>query len=448
VGEPRADRGVQALDRALAEAELVNEIAAAANREADLERLLAGALEHLGRVISFTGASIALVEADDLVIQAALGPFAEQARGQRLPRGQGESWRVVETGQSFISGDVLAQGLKPTGGFRSFLAVPLGWRGRWFGMLEVDSTEPDAFDAADQRLMERVAATLSGQIELAVRYAAEVRYAADLQRALGERDRALAEIRRLEQSREEFLSAASHDLRTPLTTIRAMAQLGLRTAARFDGVDAEKLVGWLTTITQSSARMSKLITELLDVVRLHAGHPLDLERTDVDLVALARQVVEEQAATTDRHRLRLEAGVEALIGRWDLSRVERVVANLVSNAVKYSPEGGEIVVRVAAVGRGRARRARLSVRDRGIGVPAKDLPRVFERYHRGSNAAGYFDGTGIGLASVRQIVERHGGSVSLISREGRGSTFTVELPLLPTIEACAPHASTERQRSS
>jgi signal transduction histidine kinase len=163
---------------------------------------------------------------------------------------------------------------------------------------------------------------------------------------------------------------------------------------------------------------------------------------------LARRVVDEEGSATDRHRVRVEAEVVAGVGRWDGGRVERVIGNLVSNAIKYSPEGGEIVVRVAASESGQARRARLSVQDRGVGIPAADLPRVFDRYHRGSNVAGRFDGTGIGLASVRQIVEQHGGSVGVESREGGGSTFTVELPLLPTIPLCAPPASTEPRPSS
>ncbi|HEV8638212.1 MAG TPA: GAF domain-containing sensor histidine kinase [Chloroflexota bacterium] len=450
------DYYVQALDRTLAEAELLNAVAAAANGEADLERLLAGALEHLRRVIPFTGAAIALVEGNPsvpsgqaLVIQAALGPFAEQARGQRRPRARdGAAWRVVETGEPFLSDDVLAEWLEPTHSFGSYLAVPLGWRRRRFGVLEIDSTAPAAFDAADLRLMERVAATLSGSIELAARYAAEVRYAAELQSALQERDRALAEIRELERAREEFLSAASHDLRTPLTTIQALAQLGRRTAAQLDRPEAERLVGWLSTINQSSLRMSKLITELVDVVRLHAGRPLDLESGALDLVALTRRVVVEQQATTDRHRIRLEAEADELIGQWDDDRIERVLGNLISNAIKYSPEAGEVVVRVGRARRGQADRAVLTVRDQGIGIPADDLPRVFERYHRGSNAAGRFGGTGIGLASVRQIVERHGGSVGVTSQEGKGSTFTVELPLLPTIRSCARPVSTGRPRSS
>jgi signal transduction histidine kinase len=420
-----------ALDRALAEAELLSEITLAASLEPELDGLLAAALERLGRVIPFTGASIALVEGDDLVIRAAIGPFADQAVGQRLPRGRGATWRVVESGESFLSGDLLAEGLQPTTELRSYLAVPLGWRGHRFGMFEVDSTETFAFDAADLRLMESAAATLAGSIELSARYAAEVRYAAELQVALAERDRALSEIRELERAREAFLSAASHDLRTPLTTVRAMAQLAERTVRRIDDPAAGKVIDWLGSIIQASTRMAKLIAELLDVARLHAGRPLELRREEVDLVALAGRVTAEQVTTTGLDAIRFEPDVESLIGRWDPDRVERVIGNLLSNAIKYSPGGGAILVRVAARGRGRARRAVLAVTDHGLGIPADELPKVFQRSHRGSNVAGRVGGAGIGLASVRQIVEQHGGAVAVESVEGEGSTFTVELPLAP-----------------
>ena len=155
------------LDRALAEAELINTIAGHTSGESDLGRLLATALSHLQRVVAFTGGSIALVEGDALVIRAATGPFAEQARGQRLHNRGGVSWRVIETGQPFLEGDLQARGLAPTTPIRSYLAVPLVWREQIFGLLEVDSTAPQAFGASDESLLQRVATVLSGSIQLA-----------------------------------------------------------------------------------------------------------------------------------------------------------------------------------------------------------------------------------------------------------------------------------------
>ena len=155
------------LDRALAEAELLNTIASHTSGEADLGRLLTTTLNHLRRVVAFTGGSIALVEEEALVIRAAAGPFADQARGQRLQRGDGPSWRVIQTGQPFLAGDLQSSGLAATTPIRAYLAVPLVWREQIFGLLEVDSTEPDAFALSDESLLQRVATVLSGSIQLA-----------------------------------------------------------------------------------------------------------------------------------------------------------------------------------------------------------------------------------------------------------------------------------------
>lgn len=155
--------------------DLLNAIVTAAAGESDLARILHAALVRLSEVIRFTGGSFALVEGDALVIHAALGPFAETARGQRLRRGEGRSWQVVDTGAPLMSSDVVAEGLRRTTPIRSYLAVPLVWRGEAFGLLEIDSTEPHAFTDADLELMRRVATVLSGPVQLSRRLDAESR---------------------------------------------------------------------------------------------------------------------------------------------------------------------------------------------------------------------------------------------------------------------------------
>jgi signal transduction histidine kinase len=134
---------------------------------------------------------------------------------------------------------------------------------------------------------------------------------------------------------------------------------------------------------------------------------------------------------TSRHQLQVTVGTPALVGVWDGERVERVLANLLSNATKYSPDGG--VVRVVLARRTDVGGAWAVVRveDHGVGIPAHDLPRVFERFHRGANVEGRIRGVGIGLAGAKQIVEQHGGTIALTSEEGLGTTVTVALPLEP-----------------
>ena len=133
----------------------------------------------------------------------------------------------------------------------------------------------------------------------------------------------------------------------------------------------------------------------------------------------------EWQETAPHHRIRVESDLLSLVGTWDQFRLERVLDNLIGNAVKYSPRGGEIVLGIAGDGD----RAVLTVRDQGIGIPEADLPRVFERFHRGANVARRTRGSGIGLSGARQIVEQHGGTITVESQERLGSAFTVRLPL-------------------
>jgi signal transduction histidine kinase len=156
------------------------------------------------------------------------------------------------------------------------------------------------------------------------------------------------------------------------------------------------------------------------------GAGLDLRRQPTDLVALVRDcIAAQQGAGTPP--IVLEAAVPALVALVDAPRLARVVGNLLSNALKYSPNGGTIRVRVGR----EDGTALIVVQDEGIGIPAGDLPHIFERFARAGNVAGHIQGTGIGLASARGIVEQHGGTIMAESVEGRGATFTVRLPPEP-----------------
>lgn len=162
------------LDRARSEAELLNLVSASASGEEDLEAVLMAALNHLHSFIPFTGGSIALVEADELIIRVASGPYAGNAIGQRLSRAAGSrSWTIIETGEPFLSNDLTQEDLKPTTPIRSYLAVPLIWRGQTIGLFEVDSSEPNAFTQNNLRLLQKAALVLSGSVEMTRRYAAE-----------------------------------------------------------------------------------------------------------------------------------------------------------------------------------------------------------------------------------------------------------------------------------
>lgn len=234
-------------------------------------------------------------------------------------------------------------------------------------------------------------------------------------------------VKDLERQKMDFLAAVSHDLQQPLTLIAGRADLLLRRLNRGPAAP-EDLTPGVQAIRTAAAAMADQLTGLLDATRLEAGHPLDLVRTPTDLVALAQQAVAEQQAATEVHELRFESAVEALVGPWDPARLRRVLGNLLGNAIKYSPAGGEIVVWVEREDTPGGATALLRVSDKGLGIPPADLPLVFERYHRAPNVAA-LAGTGLGLAGARQVVQQHAGTISVESQEGRGTTFTVRLPL-------------------
>ena len=231
-------------------------------------------------------------------------------------------------------------------------------------------------------------------------------------------------IRDLEHAREEFVSSASHDLKGPLTSIRGYTQLAQRRLSKLPEAERAPVVAALAGVDDATDRMLALINELADITRNRMGMPLDLQRTPTDLVALARRVAEQQGVHAPQQII-VEAATPTLVAEIDPLRIERVLTNLVLNAVKYSPDAPTITVRVAQEGE----TAVIAVEDQGIGIPAADLPTLWERFTRAGNVAGRIAGSGIGLASARAIVTQHGGSVAVESALGVGSTFTVRLPL-------------------
>lgn len=247
-------------------------------------------------------------------------------------------------------------------------------------------------------------------------------------RHLEERERAARQ--EAEQLKDEFISIAAHELRTPLAILKGFAQTLLLQTARGKG---SELVDWqieaLHGIDQATARLVELTEDLLDVTRLQAGR-LELHREPTNVVALLQRVMKRLQMTTDQHTLSLHTPLEYLIVQADPRRLEQVCSNLIGNAIKYSPAGGMIEVTINE--EPDTKRALLSVSDHGIGIPAHQHSLVFGRFARAENARSYgIGGTGLGLYVCRELVERQGGHIWFESTEGQGSTFFVSLPLAP-----------------
>jgi signal transduction histidine kinase/DNA-binding NarL/FixJ family response regulator len=239
----------------------------------------------------------------------------------------------------------------------------------------------------------------------------------------------LTQAQEASRLRDSVLSSVSHDLRNPLMIVKIIAETLAFQIRSLDLPNSSEIIEGLERIDAATVKMTALIDDLLDVARMQAGGQIRLRRQQTDLAALLRGVMADYRARAPRHRIREEFTVSALVGRWDTARLERVFGNLLANAVKYSPPASEVVVRLFSEADGDGEWAVVEVEDHGVGIPAADLPRLFTWFYRGRNVADRTTGSGIGLAGARQIVELHGGTITVQSTEGEGSLFRVRLPL-------------------
>lgn len=343
---------------------------------------------------------------------AARGVLESSLRMNPARVGEGLSGRVVATGQTLfvprLSAEELLGDRSPEGitflehyGPQSLIIVPLGARGRVLGTLGViREARGREYTAEERALLESLAARAALAIEDARLYGAATQAV---------------------KARDELLSVAGHELKSPLNALQLQIHLLARMAK--DAMAASGLAERAEKAARAGQRLGLLIDDLLDVSRISAGR-LSLNREDVDLASLTRELVSRMSEELVRagSEVRLVADAE-VVGRWDRLRLEQVLVNLLSNAAKYGA-GRPVTVQVEP----REAGAALLVRDQGIGVALEDQERIFERFER-SESAQHFKGLGLGLWITKRIVEAHGGSIRVESQPGKGSTFTVELPL-------------------
>jgi signal transduction histidine kinase len=231
--------------------------------------------------------------------------------------------------------------------------------------------------------------------------------------------RDVTEARRIDAVRRDFVANASHELKTPAASIRAAAETIARAAVDDPDV-VERFAGQLE---RESIRLSRIVSDLLDLSRLETGSEVE---DDIALDAVIRDEAERLADTADRAGVTLELSIEAARVHGSARDLALLIRNLVDNAIRYSPEGGTVTISL----RDGDEEAILEVTDTGIGIPSRDVPRIFERFYRVDRARSReTGGTGLGLSIVRHIVENHHGSIDVTSELGRGSAFEVRLPL-------------------
>lgn len=396
---------------------LVADIGRIAGSSLDMDEVLARSLAHLCQHGSYERGMVGLVDPQrgKLVLRAqASSTGARLVDGLSTRLSEGISGTVAATGQAMLIPDVSREPtyIEVDPSVRSELCVPLRSLGTVIGVLDVESHDPAAFDEGDLAALTSIADHLAAAL-----------HNARLFRQVSDKNR---ELRESEKNKTEFLSIVAHDLRTPLTSIRSAAELVLMYRDEPPEVTGE----FLESIRDEAARLGRLVDDFLAHSRMEAGI-LDYAVEEVSLSALLEHFCRVFERPLSQKHIVLETSVtsDLPVVLADSERLSQVVANLLSNATKYTPEGGRIRVSAFPLPAGPEQvlgRVRIDVSDTGPGIQERDHERVFEKFVRLDGATG--GGAGLGLPIARAIVEHLGGRLWLDSEPGRGSTFSFVLP--------------------
>jgi signal transduction histidine kinase len=332
--------------------------------------------------------------------------------------------RALETGRPAVMGQGLPGGMSESMellGVRSLLCAPIQVRGKTVAVVCASHRQVgELFGGEEERLAEFITVLAGAALENAENFAR-------IQALSEEQGRLYREEQEAVRRRDDFLSIAAHELKTPLTSLQLHIQgLQLQVRPGDQRFSPEKLAAKLESANLQTQRLGRLVNDLLDISRIAQGQ-LQIKREDVDLAQVVRGTLERSREALARAEcaVTLTAPEGPLVGRWDAIRLEQVVGNLLSNAMKYGARKPlELVLE------GDERLARLRVRDQGIGIAEEDRARIFERFERAVSVR-HYGGFGLGLWIVREIVQALGGTITVESAPGKGSTFTVTLPRDP-----------------
>jgi signal transduction histidine kinase/FixJ family two-component response regulator len=416
----QAEEALRQRNRELA---LLNRASQAFSATLDLDQVLVAVLEEVRRLMHITACSVWLIDwvTGELICQEATGSGNELVRGWHLPPGDGLAGWVVQNNASLITPDTQADVRhfkdvdKLTGmALRSILSTPLRANGQVVGVLQVSDTAVNRFKSDDLTLMESLAATAGIAIENARLYSEEQQRTVALARALDQQ-------KELDRLKSEFIRNVSHELRTPLALIFGYADL-------LDNGDLGELQPDqqepVAVIARRSRMLHKMVDDLMALMETETESP---KRHRVDVADLTQKLLVDFQVAAQQAGLTLVAeiasGLPPVSG--DPEHLTRVLDNLLGNALKFTPTGGQIGVRLWRSGA----KLVLTVSDTGIGIPHDQLDRIFERFYQvDGSVTRRYGGTGLGLALVKEIVEAHGGKVGVKSEVDGGATFAVTLP--------------------
>ena len=389
-----------------------NRCARALGSSLEIEEAFGAFIRELRGLIPFDRTAIILSEQGHIRVMATAGHKHDEVLrpGEALPSGALVE-TVMSTGETVYRRD-MSDHKHPEEvtlteiGLHSRIAAPLLLGVRPIGMLAILRREPDAFGPDEIEL-----ATLLGRL---------VATGVQNIRAYSAERETVEELRRLSALRADFVSLVSHELRSPMAAVIGAART---LQGRWRELSPQQRASFLALISDETARLATLIGDVLDTSRIEAG-TFTYSFSDVDLADLVRETVAAMALGQDEVLVVAQAPDTVPAVRADRERLKQVLMNLVENAVKYSPAGGEVEVHAWAENG----LVLVAVEDQGPGIPREQQGLIFEKFGR-ANVGGGKPGSGLGLFIARSIAEAHGGSLKVRSAPGQGSTFTLELPL-------------------
>ncbi len=419
LAEQRAEEAEALRDELGRRADLLdaaNSCARALSSSLDLEQAFSAFIRELRGLVPFDRTAIVLADDVTARVIATAGVAADEVfpPGSRGPVPGSVLADVLRTGQPVYRKD-MAEPSHPEEerflelGLRCRLTAPLLSGAEAIGMLSLVRREPDSFEEQEIELVTLLGRFLGATVQNIRAYEAE-RETVD-------------ELRRLSALRADFVSLVSHELRSPMASLIGSAQT-LR--ERWRELAPEQRDSFLGLIAHETARLATLVEDVLDTSRIEAG-TFSYTFTDVDLGALVRAAAASAESGQDEVAVRAEISGSLPTVRGDAERLRQVLSNLIDNAVKYSPAGGEVRVSTQAENG----RVQVAVSDRGPGIPSDQQRLIFEKFGRAKLGDKTKPGTGLGLFIARSIAEAHGGAIRVESAPDRGATFTLTLPLDP-----------------
>lgn len=384
----------------------LHEISRTVNSTLDLPEVLNSVIKLSVEIFQADAGSLMLINRDgELAIEAAIGLPEEIIKKTRVKIGDGIAGWVAKTGETLLlDGKVRDQKFKGLvdrkEDISSSLCVPLKIKERIIGVLMIRRNSPAHFTGEQLNFLKIVA----DQVAIAI-----------------ENARLYTETKKVDRMKSEFVSMVSHELKTPLTAIIGFVELLI-----LKDFSQERVKNYLKIVKDESYRLLRLITNLLDLSKLEAGL-LILNKEVVKLDELVLPVAEFFQEQTEKHVIKVDFAGNIPVVEIDRDLIIQVFENLIENAIKYSPGGGEIGIAIINEGD----KAEIRISDRGMGIEPAHLDKIFYKFYRvDSSLTRETGGTGLGLANVKYIIEAHGGSIRAESTIGAGSTFIFTLPLV------------------